>query len=846
MAKKKTLVLFADGTGNAFTTQESNVWRLYEAVDQSNADQMAMYIQGVGTSGVRLFAALDGATGIGVPGNVRKLYQFLCWNWNPGDDIFVFGFSRGAFTIRTLIGMMDREGLVPRRIDGERVTRAEMDRNVMAAWRSYRAKTIPWGRKSLPSIWIVRAIRDAWLALFHGVARHRGYDRVRWETDRQQRRTVPITFAGLFDSVEAFGVPMEELRLAIDYAFWPISFRNKRISSRVRRVRHALALDDERTSFHPLRIEQTPTTGDVREVWFAGVHSDVGGGYPDGALANVPLAWMADEAVAAGLGLDRLAHAGFRSAATAFGPIHDSRAGMAVTYRYDPRPVAASPETGGDPVIHHSVAERMVFGVESYAPLTLPSTVAVLMPDGTTRPIQGFGPTVAVPYVPPPGFAANIPTPAPATPLATALLAVRALSAPVQGYVELARDTIWWRRTAYFALVCAALLALSLPLSADPLGQWLNTGLDRLPAGSSFDWVRAAMRAESGFSGNLGSFFDSIGGLLPGYAGGYVTAVVGHPFICAAILLAVLTLYAANRLLRYRIVDRALCAWFSFEVAGPVVVPPPSAPLRLARTLRTSKAAAWVYRAFSVAVPALVIVAAFLAMFVTVSRTTVTSRAAGGSWCDDAVAATPLGPGEVRTVPQPFRAHARCWASGVRLESGRHYRIKMEMRADDPFFDQHMISSVIGFHDRSLRHILALPFRRWLDADWFQPIARIGRAGNVEWPLVSVDGARAPAIDPRRDVVAAEMRLEVWQAVPDEDRREFLETHALPPSRRTLVAEVVAPGDGELFLYLNDAIVAIPFGPDVERFYDNNAGSADVTIERIGLPDVGPARLAQR
>ena len=73
-------VLFADGTGNAFTTQESNVW-LYEALDRTKPDQVAYYIKGVGTSGWRPFAALDGATGIGVPANVRKLYRFLCWNW---------------------------------------------------------------------------------------------------------------------------------------------------------------------------------------------------------------------------------------------------------------------------------------------------------------------------------------------------------------------------------------------------------------------------------------------------------------------------------------------------------------------------------------------------------------------------------------------------------------------------------------------------------------------------------------------------------------------------------------------------------------------------------------------
>ena len=79
----KKIVVFADGTGNAFTVQESNVWRLYEALDQTKPDQIAHYIQGVGTSGFKPFAVLDLATGVGVPSNVRKLYEFICWNWKP-------------------------------------------------------------------------------------------------------------------------------------------------------------------------------------------------------------------------------------------------------------------------------------------------------------------------------------------------------------------------------------------------------------------------------------------------------------------------------------------------------------------------------------------------------------------------------------------------------------------------------------------------------------------------------------------------------------------------------------------------------------------------------------------
>src|SRR5438067_549547 len=149
VSPKRKLVLFADGTGNAFTTQESSVWRLYEALDHTQPDQIAHYIKGVGTAGWAPLAALDGATGIGVPANVRKLYRFLCWNWREGDEIYIFGFSRGAFTARTLASMIASQGLVPAVIDDTAVSHEEMERNAMAAWREYRRHTVPL-RKSLP------------------------------------------------------------------------------------------------------------------------------------------------------------------------------------------------------------------------------------------------------------------------------------------------------------------------------------------------------------------------------------------------------------------------------------------------------------------------------------------------------------------------------------------------------------------------------------------------------------------------------------------------------------------------------------------------------------------------
>src|SRR5262249_55002322 len=146
-----------------------------------------------------------------------------------------------------------------------------------------------------------RWLRDAFLAIKDLVHYRTRYNQFRYKTiESLSRRDATITFAGLFDTVEAYGVPIEELRKAIDVAIWPISFNNRRLSANVQCARHALALDDERITFHPLRFDRSKETDEnrIKEVWFAGVHSDVGGGYPDYELALVPCVWMAEEAKA--------------------------------------------------------------------------------------------------------------------------------------------------------------------------------------------------------------------------------------------------------------------------------------------------------------------------------------------------------------------------------------------------------------------------------------------------------------------------------------------------------------------------------------------------------------------
>jgi uncharacterized protein (DUF2235 family) len=343
----KKIVLFADGTGNAFTRQESNVGRIFQALDNSEKDQITSYIKGVGTSEFRPWAIFDGATGVGVPSNVRKLYQFLCWNYEEGAEVYMFGFSRGAFTIRTLIGMIKSQKLIAPKFrdqNGKEVSFSHelMQRRSKDAYRAYRDEAInSWTFIQTPLfVHVVRWFR----ALADMLNNVTGRKKTPYE-NIEKREPNSIEFVGLFDTVEAFGVPLVELRIAIDRVIWPISFRNNSLPKMARVVRHALSLDDERTTFHPIRIEEIedgpepPPSDRIKEVWFAGVHSDVGGGYPDSALSHVPLIWMLEELERATDGLRFRAGAvdGFRGAASAFGPLHDSRHGPSVTYRYDPR-----------------------------------------------------------------------------------------------------------------------------------------------------------------------------------------------------------------------------------------------------------------------------------------------------------------------------------------------------------------------------------------------------------------------------------------------------------------------------------------------------------------------------
>lgn len=279
----KNIVMCFDGTGaEVRARRNSNVVLLYSMLDHSDpSQQVAYYDPGVGTEAAagawsppaRAISRLLGlAFGVGIRRNLGQAYLWLADHWEPDDRIYLFGFSRGAYTARALAGMLRTVGLVrpgsenlvnslvagyTRRYDGDRGDRGDRDQAQRAAF---------WG--------------DA-----HKLAEVFGRP-----VDDRGRTTPPIHYLGLWDTVKSVGL----LR-------WSVHWRYTNALPMVDRVRHALSIHEWRRPF----LDDPVTPGGekpvLEEVWFAGVHSDVGGGFDDDRLSRIALKWVVDGAIDSGI-----------------------------------------------------------------------------------------------------------------------------------------------------------------------------------------------------------------------------------------------------------------------------------------------------------------------------------------------------------------------------------------------------------------------------------------------------------------------------------------------------------------------------------------------------------------
>lgn len=451
VGEPKRILLFSDGTGNSSSSlQKTNVWRLYEAVDlgyptvassdpkaKDTKVQIAYYDDGVGTSSFKFLAILGGVFGFGLARNIRDIYKFLCRNYvaevrdengkiiRDADTIHVFGFSRGAYTIRLLVALVVASGIAP--CKSER----ELDLAARDLWREYRRGFHTNMRSTDLLVTMGRAFVRTFIRAKRKLLREPAYphglhpDRQRpsafqewrnyWKSERGDPSKLcevgpDIEFVGVWDTVAAYGGPMVEITRAIDLWIWPLSMPDYRLSPKVKRARHALAIDDKRDAFQPVLWDEVEEadhedTARLQQVWFAGMHADVGGGYSDDSLAYVSLTWMIEHAEATGVRLLADARKKIVDYRNICGPVHDSRGGAGAFYRYQPRYIGAwidypfDPKYGGhvrpatqlyrDPTIdrgrykdrgllvepirlHKSVIQRLTLATDGYAPINLP------------------------------------------------------------------------------------------------------------------------------------------------------------------------------------------------------------------------------------------------------------------------------------------------------------------------------------------------------------------------------------------------------------------------------------------------------------------------------------------
>ncbi len=384
--QRKNIVLCSDGTGQTGArVGGTNVWKIRMGVDRhdhlkdsSLRRQIMFYDAGVGTSKLSVKRMLGGAFGYGLSANMRTLYTNLCKTYQKGDRIYIFGFSRGAFTARSLAGMISEVGV----IDGRR-NNEELEGLVKEAYKVYRASP---GGENFPQPYDPPS---------ESSTPSRPIEAFR-KQNREIIRDAPIHFVGVWDTVDAYGMPVDELR---DLIYKGILYRIRRphndgLTSKMKYAYQAIAIDEDRRTFAPTMYneEQAKKCGvTCDQVWFAGAHSNVGGGYPRQGLSDVALYWMMTKAMEAkapgerGLRFTQEAIDEARRDMDGNSTLYDQRSGGGAIWRYLPRNIGdlcGDEKRANTPVrIHVSAMDRMRLATADYGPVTLPIDFEVVGTD---------------------------------------------------------------------------------------------------------------------------------------------------------------------------------------------------------------------------------------------------------------------------------------------------------------------------------------------------------------------------------------------------------------------------------------------------------------------------------
>jgi len=354
----KRIAICADGTWNVRDQideetgkrRPTNVTKVARAILTSAADgtdQIVYYHDGIGTSGGAVDRHTDGAFGHGMEDNVRDLYRFIVYNYEANDELYFFGFSRGAFTVRTLAGFMNKVGLIEK----------DDDYYVPEIYACYENNVV----------------RDSaeWQQAFHNV--------------KGTRPCPPFHFIGVWDTVGALGAPgfLGQVFNSKKYQYHDIG-----LNPNILNAYHAVAIDERRKPFAQ-NMWKRPAgwTGKLEQAWFAGVHSNVAGGYAPDGLANEALHWIVEKAESLGLEFDKpfLKH---------YRPCFNSAMRDSMTLMYQVmgphvRPIGEHAADGE--FVHKSAVDRLNLPECAYDPENLRAYVARGAPQvvDTTRVPRG-------------------------------------------------------------------------------------------------------------------------------------------------------------------------------------------------------------------------------------------------------------------------------------------------------------------------------------------------------------------------------------------------------------------------------------------------------------------------
>jgi uncharacterized protein (DUF2235 family) len=793
--KPKKIIIFSDGTGNsAAALFKTNVRRLFEALDLARPDQIAVYDDGVGSSSFRPWAAVTGAVGFGLARNVRALYAFLCRNYRPGDQIYAFGFSRGAFTIRMLVGVIATEGIIhPDLFKG---SEAKLHKLARKAYRNFRHK---------------REYNTVLTRMMPANRAPRGPDQNNTkqleQVDLQHRRYKPfnsgnnkdgvkVALMGLWDTVDAYGLPIDEFTKGWDQWVWPLSMRNQNVWEGVEKVCHALALDDERNTFHPRLVDeragifkpdfkQGKKSGGnidderITQVWFTGMHADVGGGYAKDGLSYVTLKWMVDQAARADLKFKDIDRQIIDGRADALGHINDSRTGFGSYYRLQPRRIgmvaALQDQPEYQPKIHHSVFERIKGSAGAYAPIVLPRAYSIVDKEGAIH--------------------------APDDVLGTE---DGAQSAAREHAQERVWDEVWKRRVAYFTTVFVTGLLLLVPFLS---GAWWLSWVPVL------NGINAKDKCVDSVLCFVAGVPKLLGGFLPGFASTWVDAYSANPGVFLLLVVIIIALGWWGSRLKTSTNDRMSNIWADRKKSAQ------KPPTTLIEHIRENGAYKWFFRTLkNVVIPTAfgVVAAAFLYAYlpyVAVNRIVFAVTDAQGKYCRQAEEGKDSGIAIGERYVGSFDTRSVCWATGLRLVSGGTYEITMSVgrngwrtggRAADPE----------GLIDPMPWWLRAVGFltKRFVLEDYMVPIARI-----ADTPKSTFVGQDEYVLRPLLASADAE-------------------------AARVFKSRITAASNGQLFLYVNDSILYWP-----RNYYLNNYGMAEVFVRRVTLDEpMAPAPAARK